>query len=177
MKKLDIRKYAMRIRDLLGFGSKDYINAPKLLDSLTVYFNDSGLGFDYRILPDDDRIFENKEEACTDMSTGIIYIKESVMEQACRRRYKRGTFTLIHELGHYLLHYIQNDVRLARVPDYIGVPIYCDPEWQADTFASEFLMPYEECLNMEIEEIRSTYHVSRRAAEVRHDKIKKENSK
>ena len=125
-------------------------------------------------MPDDDEIFENKEEAYTDMSTGVIYIKQSVMEQACRRSYKRGAFTLIHELGHYLLHYLQNDVRLTRESDDVEVPIYCDPEWQADTFASEFLMPYDECINMEPEEIRKTYHVSRKAAEVRFNKIQEE---
>ena len=111
------------------------------------------------------------------MSTGIIYIKESVMEQACRRAYRRGAFTLIHELGHYLLHYLQNDVKLTRVADDIYVPPYCDPEWQADTFASEFLMPYEECIVMDEEEIRKTYHVSRTAAEVRHNKVKEEKYK
>ena len=61
--------------------------------------------------------------------------------------------------------------------DDIYVPPYCDPEWQADTFASEFLMPYEECIVMDEEEIRKTYHVSRTAAEVRHNKVKEEKYK
>lgn len=174
MKKIEIRRYAMKIRNLLGFYNRQFIHAPKLFDSLSIIFDNAGLSFDYVVLPDDDEIFENKEEAYTDMSTGVIYIKQSVMEQACRRSYKRGAFTLIHELGHYLLHYLQNDVRLTRVSDDVEVPIYCDPEWQADTFASEFLMPYDECINMEPEEIRKTYHVSRKAAEVRFNKIQEE---
>lgn len=169
-----IRSYAIKIRALLGFKNTDFINAPKLFDALSILFAKEGLDFDYRIMPDDSEIFDNKEEAFTDMSSGIIYIKESVMEQACRRSYRRGAFTLIHELGHYLLHYLQNDVKLARVSNDEYVPPYRDPEWQADAFASEFLMPYDECLNLDIECIRKIYHVSRSAAEVRYNKIQEE---
>ena len=169
-----IRSYAMKIRQLLGYKNTDFINAPKVFDRLSILLAEQGLDFDYRVLPDDDEIFENKEEAYTDVSKGIIYIKESVMEQACRRSFRRGAFTLIHELGHYLLHYLQNDVRLARVADDVNVPIYCDPEWQADTFASEFLMPYDECIDLNSEEIRKRYHVSRKAGEVRYNKVQDE---
>lgn len=154
--------------------NNDYINAPKLFDALSILLAKEGFDFDYRVMPDDHEIFYDREEAYTDMSTGIIYIKKGVIEQACRRSYDRATFTLIHELGHYLLHYLQNDVRLTRVADDVYVPPYCDPEWQADTFASEFLMPYVKCINMNPEEIRKMYHVSRKAAEVRYNKIREE---
>ena len=174
MSRAAIRSYAMKIRKLLGYSNKDFIHAPKLFDALSILFASQGLDFDYRVMPDDDEIFYHKEEAFTDVTTGIIYIKESVVEQACRRSYRRGAFTLIHELGHYLLHYLQSDARLTRVSDDVYVPAYCDPEWQADTFASEFLMPFEECINMDEEEIRKTYHVSRTAAEVRYNKIQEE---
>lgn len=173
MSRLEIRQFALKIRSFLGYKGTDYINAPKLFDRLSVLFEKSGLVFDYRVLTDDDPLFEDKEEAFTDMSTGIIYIKESVMEQACRRSFKRGAFTLIHELGHYLLHYLQGGTKLARIEGSENVPIYCDPEWQADNFASEFLMPFDECRKMEIEEIRKAYHVSRAAAEVRYEIVRK----
>jgi len=174
MSRAAIRSYAMKIRKLLGYSNKDFIHAPKLFDALSILFARQGLDFDYRVMPDDDEIFYDKEEAYTDVTTGIIYIKESVVEQACRRSYRRGAFTLIHELGHYLLHYLQSDARLTRVSDDVYVPAYCDPEWQADTFASEFLMPFEEYINMDEEEIRKTYHVSRTAAEVRYNNIQEE---
>lgn len=170
MNRISIRKYAMQIRALLGIGSADFISAPKL-------FDERGLTFDYQVLSDDNPIFVNKEEAFTDTDSGIIYVKESVMEQACRRKYRRGAFTLIYELGHYLLHYLQDDVKLARVSDDISVPIYRNPEWQADTFASEFLMPFDECIHMNVEDIRKRYHVSRQAAEVRFNKIQDEINK
>lgn len=177
MSRAAIRNYAMKIRKILGYSNKDFINAPKLFDELSILFANQGLDFDYRVMPDDDEIFYDKEEAYTDVATGIIYIKESVVEQACRRSYRRGAFTLIHELGHYLLHYLQSDARLTRVADDVNVPAYCDPEWQADTFASEFLMPFEKCVNMNGGEIRKTYHVSRMAAEVRYNKIQEELAK
>ena len=177
MKRSEIRIYAMRIRKLLGYKDNDFIHAPKLFDSLSILFSDLGLDFDFRIMPDVHEVFFEKEEAYTDVSSGIIYIKESVMEEACRRSFRRGAFTLIHELGHYLLHYVQNDVKLTYVEDDICVPPYCDPEWQADTFASEFLMPFNECKKLSIEEIRKMYHVSRKAAEVRFNKIQKECNK
>lgn len=157
----------------MGYKNSQFIYAPKLYDEISDLFEEIGFKFDYRTLPDDNEIFEEKEEGYTDTSTGIIYLKESVMEEACKNSYKRGTFTLIHELGHYLLHYIQSGVKLTRVPDDEKVPIFCDPEWQANTFASEFLMPFEECLQLSVEEIRRTYHVSRKAAEVRFNKINK----
>lgn len=174
MSRAAIRNYAIKIRQLLGYKNTDYIHAPKLFDMLSILFAEQGLDFDYRIMPDDHEVFYDKEEAYTDMSSGIIYIKESVMEQACRRSYRRGAFTLIHELGHYLLHYLQNDVRLTRIADDVYLPPYCDPEWQADTFASEFLMPYDECINLGPEEIRKVYHVSRKASEVRYNKVQEE---
>ena len=174
MSKVEIRDYAMRIRHLLGYEDTDYISAPKLFDKLSILFSELGLAFDYKVLPDNHEIFYNREEAYTDMSTGIIYIKESVMEEACRRKYKRGAFTLIHELGHYFLHYIPNGIRLTRVADDVHVPIYCDPEWQADTFSSEFMMPYCKCIELNSEEIRKMYHVSRKASEVRYNKIQDE---
>lgn len=117
MSRASIRSYAMRIRKILGYSSKDFIHAPKLFDALSILFASQGLDFDYRVMPDDNEFFYDKEEAYTDVATGIIYIKESVMEQACRRSYRRGAFTLIHELGHYLLHYLQSDTRLTRVSD------------------------------------------------------------
>lgn len=59
----------------------------------------------------------------------------------------RDRFTCAHELGHLVLH---RSMTLARVPES-GTLIYRRPlhpntedsEWQADTYAAEFLMPVE----------------------------------
>ena len=58
-------------------------------------------------------------------------------------------FTLAHELGHLVLH---SDIRLARRDAPYAVDRFRDPEWQADCFAGELLMPlfiYQEMKNPE----------------------------
>ena len=176
MKRVEIRNYAIRLRRFLGFEDREFIQITKLFDSLSVYFSDLGFKFDYKVLPDNDDAFIKRQEAFTDMTTGIVYIKESVMEDACKGN-SRGVITLAHELGHFCIHFIQGTAILSRVPDNELVPTYCDPEWQADTFASEFLMPYAECIEMSSVEIQETYHVSKKAAKVRESGVKKENPK
>ena len=129
LKIVEIREYARKLRSLLSLGPLDWISLPKLYDMLACLFSDNGFQFDYRVLPDNDPAFEQREEAYTDMQTGVITIKESVMEKACRKRFNRSAFTLAHELGHYFLHYLQRESKLCRVRDEMPVPVYCDPEW------------------------------------------------
>lgn len=167
----NIRIYAIRLRDFLGFKRSEPINVPKLYDFLSAKFQDSNFVFNYRVMPDSNPIFTDKQEAFTDLKTGTIYIKQSVFEEACNENYSRASFTLAHELGHYLIHYLQSDIILSLVKEDEKILPYNNPEWQADTFASEFLMPYEECKSMTVEGIKWTYNVSTKAAEVRYNKI------
>lgn len=48
----------------------------------------------------------------------------------------RDRFTACHELGHFLMH---RTITMARSRDDVD-KIYCDAEWQADTFAGTLLM-------------------------------------
>lgn len=79
-------------------------------------------------------------------------------------------FTVAHEIGHYLLHR-QGSVVLARVDPNAKIPAYKDPEWQADCFAGELLMPVELIKNMSLAEIVESCQVSLSAARVQHRKI------
>lgn len=75
----------------------------------------------------------------TDPKTGDMYIREDVYNGACQGK-GRDRFTIGHEFAHLLLH--DNLVLgLARVDKNIKVEIYRDPEWQANVFAGEFLIP------------------------------------
>ena len=67
----------------------------------------------------------------------IILIREDVYEGAANGR-GRDRFTLAHELGHLILH---TGVPLSR--SSLDHKPYEDSEWQANTFASELLMPVE----------------------------------
>ena len=49
---------------------------------------------------------------------------------------RRDRFTVCHELGHFLMH---RSVTMARARDDAD-KIFCDSEWQADTFAGTLLM-------------------------------------
>lgn len=177
LKIIEIRNYTQQIRKLLKLSNNNCINIVKLLDKITILFLDYGLNFNYIIRNDSDPIFQDNEEAFTDMKTGIIYFKESVIQNACKKRYHRSSFTIAHELGHYFLHYLQSDVKFCLVSDNIDIPAYKNPEWQADVFASELLMPFEQCKILSVEDIRKKFHVSRKAAETRKNKITKETEK
>lgn len=64
-----------------------------------------------------------------------LCLRNDVYEQACRGN-GRARFTACHELAHFLMH---RNVSMARVRED-NVPIYCDSEWQADTFAGALMM-------------------------------------
>lgn len=66
----------------------------------------------------------------------LIMIREDVYEGACRGN-PRDRFTMAHELGHLFLH---TDVQFARDESTLPTKIFMDSEWQADTFASGFLI-------------------------------------
>jgi len=65
----------------------------------------------------------------------VLALRKDVYDGACRN-VGRHRFTAAHELAHYLLH---RDITIARTRDD-DVPIYCDSEWQADTFAGALMM-------------------------------------
>ncbi|WP_337880903.1 ImmA/IrrE family metallo-endopeptidase [Rheinheimera sp.] len=101
----------------------------------------------------------------------LIKVKESVYEGA-RKGLGRDIFTLAHELGHLFLH--RNISSYARSNTSTNHKLFEDSEWQADCFAAEFLMPYEEVMMCRsVEEVMKRFGVSHKAAEVRFGKIKK----
>ena len=75
----------------------------------------------------------------TDIKKKTITIREDVYENAYNGN-GRDLFTIAHEVGHVLLHSEQNIQQLARTNKETIKP-YENPEWQADTFAAELLMP------------------------------------
>jgi Zn-dependent peptidase ImmA (M78 family) len=87
-------------------------------------------------------------------------IREDVYEGAVKGN-PRDRFTLCHELGHYLLHQPQQ-ISFARG----AVPKYCDPEWQANTFAGELMAPSNLIQNMTVDEIAEQCGISKTAASI-----------
>ena len=99
----------------------------------------------------------------TNTSNNIMRIREDVYNGAVDG-IPRDRFTLCHELGHYLLHQ----------PEYVSyargdIPTYCQPEWQANTFAAELMAPYYLVKNMSISEISSKCGMSKKAAQIQYN--------
>lgn len=75
----------------------------------------------------------------------------------------RSRFTLCHELFHYLFHTSEN-ISFARADEKL--PPYIDPEWQANTFAAELMIPFDLVKGMNEDEIIKKCNVSRQCAKI-----------
>ena len=85
----------------------------------------------------------------------------------------RSNFTLAHELFHYMQVQVL-DFKFEDVDD--KVQSYCDPEWQANEFAGQLLLP-EKYLDLEADELVERFHVSKECALYRKVKYKKRTKK
>lgn len=97
----------------------------------------------------------------------LVMLREDVYEGMCRG-VGRDRYTGAHELGHLFLH---QSVGFARQSLRPGAPRYLDSEWQANTFASAFLIDETRlpaCRS--VEEVMSTFGVSEHAARIRFEK-------
>ena len=105
-------------------------------------------------------------EACWVPGQRTLYIRDTVYDAICQGN-PRGRFTVAHEVGHMLL---AHQPVLHREPAGRQIPIYANSEWQANTFASAFLMPEEEIRSNGLhsaEDLVNHFRVSMSAAEIR----------
>jgi len=75
----------------------------------------------------------------------------------------RERLTIAHELYHYLEH-SKEPVAFARTSGE-DIPAYRDPEWQADAFGGELLIPHHLIKGMSAEEVSVRCGVSYKAAQ------------
>lgn len=160
---LQIRKDANYIRAALGLKIKK-INMITLIELILPKLLP---GFSYEII---DKSEMGIDEARTYPDKQLIYIREDTYYAATDGD-RRAQFTLAHELGHLVMHSnLGQSKSYARNSEQHK--IYEDSEWQADTFAAEFLMPYEiakACKSPE--DIFDEFGVSKAAANLRYRKI------
>lgn len=152
-----IQKITMMLRKMLGFEKNLFFPIVHFIEWVMAN-------------PDSDMSFEilSEEEmddtyGMTNTGSNVMRIREDVYNGAVMGN-PRDRFTLCHELGHYLLHQ----------PEYISygrgsVPIYRNPEWQANTFAAELMAPCELIKNMKIEDIMEQCGMSREAATIQYN--------
>lgn len=164
----DIRNISEMTSDLLAVLGAKVTGARDIVEVLDVQLPQLMPDFTLQILEDwelPNDYAQTRPQSC------LMQVRESVYEGA-RAGNPRDRFTLAHELGHLFLH--QGVTAYARSENSPPHKVYEDSEWQADTFAAEFLMPIGEarCL-MSHYEIMERFNVSDKAARKRLQAIKK----
>ena len=149
-----LRKIARNIRELLDMENELYFPIVQVIELLAA---DEEEEFDYEIVSDGEM---TDTYGTTNTASNIMKIRQKVYEGAIKGN-PRDRFTLCHEFGHWLLHQPES-VSFARGE----IPTYCDPEWQANTFAAELLIPYYLVQGMSIEDIVESCGVSYMCADI-----------
>lgn len=87
-------------------------------------------------MSDDDKIFEKDTPAKYNPIDNFIYIKESILEDLDNNKFS-ANFTLAHEFFHYIQHKLLG-FNFEEVEKCLA---FEDPEWQANEFAGQLLIP------------------------------------
>ena len=149
-----IRQMAIWVRKQLNM--EDCLEFP-ILEVIELLAADEEEAFDYEIVSEGEM---TDTYGTTNTMSNIMRIRENVYDGAAMGN-ARDRFTLCHEFGHWFLHQPEN-VSFARG----DIPKYCDPEWQANTFAAELMIPYYLVKGMSTEAIVKKCGVSYTCAEI-----------
>ena len=145
----NISKIAKNVRSEFKIGEGECF---PILDYLN-HLCDQGL-LSMQIIDNDDSYLDQKTVALYNKSDNFIYIKEDVLKEYDEGNY-RANFTLAHEL----FHYIQNQVLKFDFEEVEDRKTYEDPEWQANEFTGELLVP-KTYLYLDEEELVKRFRVS-----------------
>ncbi|WP_312647590.1 ImmA/IrrE family metallo-endopeptidase [Aminipila sp.] len=125
-----IANIAKKVRRIFGISDDTYyVDVIELLEKTIPKFIEE---FHCEVRPD----YEMQEMAITYPNENKIEIRESVYLGAVHGN-GRDRFTIIHEIGHYVLH---DEISTCFARRSEKIKTYENPEWQADAFAGEFLM-------------------------------------
>ncbi|MGM9969486.1 MAG: ImmA/IrrE family metallo-endopeptidase [Anaeroplasma sp.] len=152
----EIETIASNFRREYRIPEDEYFPILEILDDMFM----NGL-LSIQFLEDNDAFFEKDTPAKYCINDNFIYIKISVLEEYEMGNY-RASFTLAHEL----FHYIQYRVLKFSFDEAINVKSYEDPEWQANEFAAQLLIPSKYVDLNEIE-LCERFHVSQQCVLVR----------
>ena len=156
LSRAQIRNMAGVIRKIEGTEDKCYFDI--------VHFVEVTLS---KIDPDFSLIIEPKEQmgSCHGLTypdKNEIHLREDVYNLAVDGS-GRDRLTIAHELFHLLQHCHEN-ISFARMREECDIPAYMNPEWQADAFGGELLIPRDLIRGMSVEEIVNSCKVSKAAA-------------
>ena len=157
---LDIRRHATHVRKVFGITpNTTFFPMAEFIES----WIDWGITYD---------IVDSTElpigvEACCFPEKAIVQLTLHTYESACLDN-PRARFTVIHELGHLALSHTRTFHRESN--QGLEIKAFEDSEWQANTFAAEFLMPADDIRRRGLRtagELILEYHVSDMAAQKR----------
>lgn len=156
--RLNFRDYAAYIRKSVGLENKPYF---PIVEFMELVMPDMFPGFNYEIVDDNDPMLKGCE-GLTLPNENLILLPDAVYADAVAGQ-GRARYTVTHEVSHYLT--IDNgSISLARPSK--NIPAYRDPEWQANTLASEILIVPRLSKGMTAAEIADTFGVSLKAASI-----------
>lgn len=151
-----IRELTTELRKSCGLQDELYFPIVEFIEWI---LGDPDNDFDYEIVPE----IEMKDMyGTTNTESKVMRIREDVYEGAVQGN-PRDRFTLCHELGHYFIHQ-PGLVSFARG----DIPVYCQPEWQANTFAAELMAPYNLVKDMTADGIAKKCGMSKAAANIQY---------
>ena len=156
-----IRNTAIRVRNELKLPLLPS-NMWGLLDTLSVRY-----GINYDIV-NDNEMPSFCAEACCIPEQAQIFIPQKAVK-AIDAGDRRMMFTIMHELGHFILAHRKSFARSRPKP-----AVFVDSEWQADQFAAEILMPANVIADEQLydtEQIKKRFSVSHSAAEERRKRL------
>lgn len=176
----NIESAAAHVRKVLRLGKAGRICGWKLFDSLEDFKIDDEIGIDCQVMSmRPEGITKYLEEE----SKVLVVVSESTLSRL-EADDPRGLFTLGHEIGHAVLHardlirmgaMSTDEVALARERTY---KVYCDSEWQANTFAAELIMPHAGVValakgrRLRADDLERKFNASHSAAELRLKKLR-----
>ena len=152
-----IREFANKIRKSVNLEDEYYFPIIQFIELVLPRIDPE---FEYEIVEKEE--LPDGVYALTYPDQKKIVIRRDVYEGVCDD-YGRARFTVAHELFHYLFHDTKN-IGFARA-DEAG-PAYVDPEWQANTFAGELLVPIHLIGGLSIDEIVEKCQVSKQCASI-----------
>lgn len=155
------------VRERLGIQDMLYVPVLRIVENAIPVFDDE---FSCEVV---EKSQMENEYASYSPEANLLKIREDVYDDVCRG-FPRHRFTIGHELGHYFMH--NNVATFSRCSDSQVIPKYMDAEWQANVFASSFLMSPKLIRAMTISEIAEKCGTSYSAAEIAYKNSKKESS-
>lgn len=161
MSRFELRAFAKTFRDAMGISDDKSFPIVEVFEKLLC-----ALEYALELVQDKDM---PDNYAITIPSQSLVRIRESVYLNAISGS-TRDRFTIAHEIAHLLFH---DNLTVSFARNAGSIPAYQNPEWQANTFAAELLVPHQKIIGMSVADIMTKYGVSKKVAQIQSSYTKK----